>query len=118
MTNHDTPLRPSERLRIALIAIASDDDEVTLNRPAAQALVDEVAEIERMAGQAADMVVAARDAADAWHQANDMALRIARADARAWVDRHERIALGWAGAVCAVAMACVITASLLLTGWL
>ena len=69
MTDQDTPLRLSERLRIALISLASDDDEVTLNRPAAQALVDEVAEIERMAGQAADMVVAARDAADAWHQA-------------------------------------------------
>ena len=118
MTNHDTPLRPSERLRIALIAIASDDDEVTLNRPAAQALVDEVAEIERMAGQAADMVVAARAAADAERQRHDVALRIVRADAQVWIDRHRRIALGWAGAVCAVAMACVITASLLLTGWL
>ena len=118
MTDQDTPLRLSERLRIALIALASDDDEVTLNRPAAQALVDEVAEIERMAGQAADMVVAARSAANAAHQANDMALRIVRADAQVWIDRHRRIALGWNGAVCAMGMACMITETLMRAGWL
>lgn len=49
-------LRPSERLRICLMGTVEDDDEITMNRPAAQALLDEVRAIDIMAGQAADMV--------------------------------------------------------------